>query len=817
MEYYPGHGKSLREFLYDEQFHEDLKQSMGLVVDHQTRTLIASQEALAREQLTLSQSHPPVIVQAFGDSHTVEIYNRLDEISGGITRLGFLFEEGTHSILTELGSIGRSLEDILDVLKTPIQRDAYNHFEIARQNWENGHYAEALVRLEKAIDGEPNISSGYPEGWEFHYLKGRILLGSEKMERNPRTRTFIDPKKAEEAFVKAARYSKKMTDWALAKLGASRAAERVGDINGALKYATRAIQDKPGGAILIRLEYQVARLYMLGSEHGMFSEPEGPHEARLRGLEILESIIDREPLFMMKAADDGAFQKHKGEFTDFLARYRLKWEIEQHIRVLEETSREQYRDFDEQPGVQELKRLHAKIPGLPTLDLIHLAKDNTIETTYKNTRKKMEDANNKREALEEKLKKLDEYQVFQKLEEGEHPVARLVSELVQNYLRTVAYYQSTQYSEDAREIDDLIFWLNRIKEPVDLFLRFVRDVLLHNITIYRSRKAYGFYEMAPKSSRKIEKELGEGSTVEDALKGDDLDRKINLCYEWMEKLKGNTLVGDYTVSIDLQKWVALLHHSAWNRELISAVNSVGFSVSVKVDIEHRLGKPDEIQLRSLVDSNAQVKPTLIAGTVSYYGQVVGPFYVQREKQRDLLGERGLQIYLGDDSLSIPFITISGRKIRDGLFSRVIIDPFEIQKSFVTRHQWGAVMEIAPKQIVRTVYGDLAFATREEAKEYCARLTELSGKGYKFARPTTLQLCAAFEPNKLPTLVKIHEDYVGRGPLLYYSADRIMHIPSEPQSFGFRNEFQWARYHNRLGEPHRWNETIRAPFRVVRDL
>jgi len=56
-----------------------------------------------------------------------------------------------------------------------------------------------------------------------------------------------------------------------------------------------------------------------------------------------------------------------------------------------------------------------------------------------------------------------------------------------------------------------------------------------------------------------------------------------------------------------------------------------------------------------------------------------------------------------------------------------------------------------------------------------------------------------------------------GEDLYYSADRIMHIPSEPQSFGFRNEFQWARYHNRLGEPHRWNETIRAPFRVVRDL
>lgn len=281
---------------------------VSMDISQQTREIIASDQALAREGISAIEASTErisgTVSEGFSDLSDAmdEGFSRLSydlqDISSGIAELNATFHWAFGQVIASVGRMNDTLSDLIKIARTPAQTAAYEQYEIARDAFRQKLYAECLESLEKAISGD-RTSPGHKLEWRFHQMKGTIQLGWAGGDL-----TLIDHTKAEESFLLAARYAK--ADYpehaAQSFLSAGWVAYCQGKIKEALAHTEAAISINPrfGEAF-----FQAAKVLMaLGDVDA--------------ALPMLEKAIDIDRFYALKAAGDGDFQKHEKNLSDFL-------------------------------------------------------------------------------------------------------------------------------------------------------------------------------------------------------------------------------------------------------------------------------------------------------------------------------------------------------------------------------------------------------------------------------------------------------------------------------------------------------------------
>lgn len=335
--YVYGSGVSYLQYLQAKSFVGDISSAsrkagreISMEISRQTREIIASNEALARENIRVSErqhherlnaiygatDHIAGAIDAASDRITgalSEGFDRvtyqLQDISAGISEINATFHWGFSQMIAGIGHMNDALSELIKIAKTPVQTVAFNHFEIARDAFRQGLYQEALEELSKAIQGD-HTSPGYKLEWRFHQMVGTIQLGFTDCDLS-----LVDLAQAEQSFLLAARYAKTdyQEDAARAFLSAGWAAYCQGKMKEALAHTEQAIAFSPK---LTEALFQGAKVHMaLGKVDS--------------ALPILCQAIDRDRFYILKAAGDGDFQKHDERLRDFFE--ALRHEEYQHV------------------------------------------------------------------------------------------------------------------------------------------------------------------------------------------------------------------------------------------------------------------------------------------------------------------------------------------------------------------------------------------------------------------------------------------------------------------------------------------------------
>jgi tetratricopeptide (TPR) repeat protein len=306
--YVLGGGLTYQQYLQAKSFSSDItsaqdrsRRAVTAAVADQTRRVIASQEALARENIRAVEAASTRVSDAVQEGFSQLSWD-LQDIQHDLSGLNATFTWGFTEVLARLGQMDDSLEELVHISKNPVQTVAFNHFDIARQALRQGLHREALDEVRKAIDGD-HSSPGYKLEWRFHMLRGTTLLGSIGGDLD-----VIDLPKSEESFLLAARYAKTDApkEAARAFVAAGWSAYCQGRLAEALNYTQQAqMLDAELGEAL----FQTAKIRMA------IGEPD-------RGLADLAGAIDHDKIYALKAADDGDFQRYGTRFVQFLEALR---------------------------------------------------------------------------------------------------------------------------------------------------------------------------------------------------------------------------------------------------------------------------------------------------------------------------------------------------------------------------------------------------------------------------------------------------------------------------------------------------------------
>jgi formylglycine-generating enzyme required for sulfatase activity/tetratricopeptide (TPR) repeat protein len=371
---YPMFGNRLSylEYLTAQEFVDDISSAsrdvgrrLSIDISRQTREVIASNEALAAENIRANEIAAGQITDAlnsgFGDlSSTMQNgFTRLSydmqEISAGIEDLNATFHWGFGEMIASMGRMNDSLTELIKIAKTPVQTAAFNHYEIARDAFRQGLYVECLESLDKAIAGD-HTSTGYKLEWRFHQMKGTLRLGFVNGDMS-----LVDLVAAEESFTLAARYAK--ADYpdhaAQAFLSAGWAAYCQGKLKEGLAYTEQALALKPN---LGEALFQAAKVRMALGEVGS-------------ALPILGKAIDVDRFYTLKAAGDGDFQQYDEKLRNFLdamrkEKYRqavpkVREALEVVQRILKMST-----DGKGNKAVEKLEEFFAKGESWPLLDIL---------------------------------------------------------------------------------------------------------------------------------------------------------------------------------------------------------------------------------------------------------------------------------------------------------------------------------------------------------------------------------------------------------------------------------------------------------------
>lgn len=314
---YPMFGSRLSyvEYLTAQSFVDDVTTAtrdtgrrLSMDISRQTRDVIASNEALTRENIRATEIAAGEITDTmnngFGDlsstmkSGFTRLSYEMQEISSGIEDLNATFHWGFSQMIASMGRMNDSLAELIRIAKTPAQTAAYEQYEIARDALRRKLFAECIEAIDKAINGD-QASSGYKLEWRFHQLKGTVQLGFVGCETS-----FINLADAEQSFLAAARYAE--VDFpdhaAQAFLSAGWAAYCQGRMKEGLGHTEKALFIKPdlGEAL-----FQAAKVRMA------LGEIES-------ALPILDKAINIDRFYTLKAAGDRDFQRHDDKLRSFL-------------------------------------------------------------------------------------------------------------------------------------------------------------------------------------------------------------------------------------------------------------------------------------------------------------------------------------------------------------------------------------------------------------------------------------------------------------------------------------------------------------------
>jgi len=290
-----GTSLSYSDYLKAKSFERGLKRQ----ISSSAKSIVASNEELQRENISVLRDISSSMAAGF-ESVSLEI----GDLSAEIRELNATFHWGFSELLTEAGRINDSLEELVQLAKTPAQTWAYEQFEIARDADRKGLYEEALEYLNRAINGYGG-QTGYNLEYRFHFLLGRIRLGSF---RNYSTEIVRLPE-AERSFLYAARYAAQDApkEAAQALLAAGWAAYCQGEVTKADEHTRQALTLDPD---LAEAYFQLAKI----SAH-----IDNVQDA----LAPLRQAIALDRGYTIKAAADEDFRKHERQVIDLFEELRV--------------------------------------------------------------------------------------------------------------------------------------------------------------------------------------------------------------------------------------------------------------------------------------------------------------------------------------------------------------------------------------------------------------------------------------------------------------------------------------------------------------
>lgn len=301
---------SYRDYLQAESFERSLKGE----ISSSTKSIIASNEELQRENIAVLRDVSSSVSRGF-ESISIE----LDEVSEGIRDLNATFRWGFSELLTQTSHINDSLEELVRLAKTPAQTWAYEQFEIARDADRKALFEEAIEYLDRAINGYGG-QTGYKLEYRFHFLLGRIRLGSFRNH----SKEIVRQEDAEKSFLFAARYAAQdaPNDAARALLAAGWAAYSRGELTKAQDYTQQAISFD---IKLAEAQFQLAKILMHVNK---------PDEALIP----LQSSIEIDRNYTIKAATDEDFKPYESQVNSLLEenRKRAKEKTQELLTALEQ-------------------------------------------------------------------------------------------------------------------------------------------------------------------------------------------------------------------------------------------------------------------------------------------------------------------------------------------------------------------------------------------------------------------------------------------------------------------------------------------------
>jgi tetratricopeptide (TPR) repeat protein len=318
MSYYVfGSSLSYEDYLQAKSFEKGIRGE----IRSSTRALIATTDQLRRDNIRVGESVVLGLSTGFE-----RVSADMAEVRQGISELKSTFEWGFSEMLTVMGGVANSLEELIRIAKNPAKNWAYEQFEDARDAYRKQLYREAIDYLHRAIDGY-GVQTGYTLEYRFHYLLGTIRIGSFTNNASD----IINLADARKAFLDAARYSTHddPDEAAKAYFGAGWAAYCQGNMVDARAFCERAISLNAG---LAEAQFQLAKVLMHMNEVDTALVP-------------LKRAIQLDRGYTTKASIDGDFQSHQERIDIFfdVLRKEAKQVAETRILELEEEIRSLYK------------------------------------------------------------------------------------------------------------------------------------------------------------------------------------------------------------------------------------------------------------------------------------------------------------------------------------------------------------------------------------------------------------------------------------------------------------------------------------------
>lgn len=351
MSYYVfGSSLSYNDYLQGKSFEAGIRGE----IRSSTRALIATTEQLRRDNIRIGES----IVSGMSAGFE-RLSADIGEVGHEISELNSTFEWGFSEMLTVMGGVANSLQELLRIAKNPAKNWAYEQFEDARDAYRKQLYQEAIDCLHRAINGY-GTQTGYNLEYRFSYLLGTILIGSFANNSTE----VVNMADARKAFLDAARYSTHDDphEAARAYFGAGWAAYCQGDMENARALSEKATSLDAG---LAEAQFQLAKVLMHMNEADTALVP-------------LKRAIQLDRRYTTKASVDGDFQAHQERINVFFGALQ---------KEAKETAQTRIAELEESVRSLEKFRLEACPMGDPSAflklnEIIHTARTEADTNTY---------------------------------------------------------------------------------------------------------------------------------------------------------------------------------------------------------------------------------------------------------------------------------------------------------------------------------------------------------------------------------------------------------------------------------------------------
>jgi tetratricopeptide (TPR) repeat protein len=130
------------------------------------------------------------------------VESQLVDVNLNLENIHYAIEDGFQKTALVLTGIESSLDELLQLAKTPEQTWAYEQYSIAQDLFQKGFFDDAILNIDRAINGYGN-NTGYRYDHRLHMLKGLINLGSEKNT----DAEIVNLELAQKSFRNAAKYA----------------------------------------------------------------------------------------------------------------------------------------------------------------------------------------------------------------------------------------------------------------------------------------------------------------------------------------------------------------------------------------------------------------------------------------------------------------------------------------------------------------------------------------------------------------------------------------------------------------------------------